>query len=95
MKSDDVPTLIEQGAANVYAPGFFGVMTPVGTPQPIMEQINKWYVEGVGSKASQEFIAKFGADSLSTSVDMAQKLFLDTIGEWRELVKLSKIEPQG
>jgi len=96
MKSDpDVPTLIEQGAPGVYAPGFFGVLTPVGTPHAINEQINKWYVAALSSKTAQDFIFKFGADPLSTSTDAAQKMFINTFGEWEELVKRSKIEPQG
>jgi tripartite-type tricarboxylate transporter receptor subunit TctC len=96
MKSDpDVPTLIEQGAPGVYAPGFFGVLTPTGTPQAINDQINKWYVAALTTKTAQDFIHKFGADPLSTSTDAAQKMFLDTIEEWRDLVKRSKIEPTG
>jgi tripartite-type tricarboxylate transporter receptor subunit TctC len=96
MKSDpDVPTLIEQGAPGVYAPGFFGVLTPTGTPQAINDQINKWYVAALATKTAQDFIYKFGADPLSTSTTDAQKMFTETIGEWGDLVKRSKIEPQG
>ncbi len=96
MKSDpDVPTLIEQGAPGVYAPGFFGVLTPTGTPDVINEQINKWYVAALTTKTAQDFIYKFGADPLSTSTADAQKMFIDTIAEWGDLVKRSKIEPQG
>ena len=91
----DVPTLIEQGAANVYAPGFFGVLAPSGTPQPVIEQINTWYVQAVATPAATAFIKRFGADPLTNPPDMAQKMFLDTIDEWGKLVKLSKIEPQG
>ena len=90
MKSDpDVPTLIEQGAP------FFGVLTPTGTPQAINDQINKWYVAALTTKTAQDFIYKFGADPLSTSTEDAQKMFTETIGEWGDLVKRSKIEPQG
>jgi tripartite-type tricarboxylate transporter receptor subunit TctC len=96
MKSDpDVPTLVEQGAQGVYAPGFFGVLTPTGTPQAINDQINRWYVAALASKTAQDFIFKFGADPLSTSTEEAQNMFIGTIGEWGDLVKRSKIEPQG
>ena len=96
MKSDpDVPTLIEQGAPGVYAPGFFGVLTPTGTPQAINDQINKWYVAALTTKTAQDFIYKFGADPLSTSTEDAQKMFTETIGEWGDRVKRSKIEPHG
>jgi tripartite-type tricarboxylate transporter receptor subunit TctC len=96
MKSDpDVPTLIEQGAPGVYAPGFFGVMVPTGTPRAINEKINQWYGAALRSKTTLDFVDKFGADPLATSLDEAEQMFTDTIVDWGDLVKRSKIEPQG
>jgi tripartite-type tricarboxylate transporter receptor subunit TctC len=96
MKSDpEVPTIIEQGVPGLYAPGFFGVMVPVGTPRPVIEQINGWFVEAVKLKSSEEFIHKYGGDPVISSPDEAQKMFVDALDEWGKLVELSKIQPAG
>jgi len=91
----DLPTMIESGVPGLYAPGSFGILVPVGTPRPVMEKINAWANEALKVPAAIEFIRSTGGEPMTVSVDEAQSMFLQTTDEWRELVKRSKIEPQG
>jgi len=91
----EIPTMQEQGVKGLNVPGFFGVMVPVGTPKPVVEQINKWFVDIVASPTGQEFILRYGAEPYSVSAEAAQKAYLDSIDEWGQLVKKANIKPEG
>jgi tripartite-type tricarboxylate transporter receptor subunit TctC len=68
---------------------------PQGTPRPVVEQINKWFVEVVGSPETKAFLNKFGGDPNIMPIDEAQKAFIQEIKNWAEYVKIAKLEPQG
>ena len=91
----DLPTLHELGVTGLDVPGFFGVMVPTGTPQAVIEKLNKVFVDVVATPASQEFIRNSGGEPLSISAADAQKRFLESFDEWGRLIKLAKIEPKG
>jgi len=90
----DLPTMAEQGVP-MDVTGWFAAMVPAGTPRPVIDIINKWFVEVVRTPETKEFLNKFGGDPFIISPDEGQKLFLKDIENWREHVRLAKIVPQG
>jgi tripartite-type tricarboxylate transporter receptor subunit TctC len=90
----DIPTMREQGI-DMDLMGWWGAMVPQGTPRPVVEQINKWFVEVVGSPETKAFLNKFGGDPNIMPIDEAQKAFIQEIKNWAEYVKIAKLEPQG
>jgi tripartite-type tricarboxylate transporter receptor subunit TctC len=90
----DIPTMAEQGV-DMDLTGWWGAMVPQGTPRPIVEQINKWFVEVVSSQETKAFLNKFGGDQNIMPIDEAQKAMIEEIKNWAEYVKIAKIEPQG
>jgi tripartite-type tricarboxylate transporter receptor subunit TctC len=90
----DIPTLREQGV-DMDLMGWWGAMVPQGTPRPVVEQINKWFVEVVSSPETKAFLNKFGGDPNIMPIDEAQKAFIQEIKNWAEYVKIAKLEPQG
>ena len=90
-----MPTLNELGVTGLDVPGFFGVMTPAGTPQPVIDKLNQVFMDVVATPASQEFIQRSGGEPLRLYSAEAQKRFLDSFAEWGRLIKLAKIEPKG
>ena len=48
----DMPTMTESGVP-MDLTGWWAVMVPTGTPQPVVDQINKWFVQIVGSAGHQ------------------------------------------
>jgi tripartite-type tricarboxylate transporter receptor subunit TctC len=91
----DMPTFKELGISNSNLMGWWAAMVPQGTPQPAIEQINKWFDQVVGSDETREFLAKFGGDQLIMKPADAQAQFLEDIKNWADYVKLARIEPQG
>ncbi len=91
----DMPTLHELGLTGLDVPGFFGVMTPTGTPPAVVEKINQIFLDVVATPASQEFILKSGGEPMRLSAPEAQKRFLESFDEWGRLIKVAKIEPKG
>jgi tripartite-type tricarboxylate transporter receptor subunit TctC len=96
MKADpDIPTLEEQGVKGLEVPGFFGVLVPAGTPRPVIDKINGWYLNIMKTKETLDFIKRTGGDPLVTTPDEAQKLFLQSVDDWERLVKRANIKPEG
>ena len=57
----DLPTLKEQGV-DVDINAWWAVFAPQATPKPVIEQINKWFVEIVSSEKTKTFVSQFGGD---------------------------------
>ena len=91
----EIPTLHEMGVADLDVPGFFGVLAPTGTPQPVIDKLNDVFRQVVASPTAQEFIVRSGGEPLSLTSADAQKRFLDSFDEWGRLIKVAKIEPKG
>jgi tripartite-type tricarboxylate transporter receptor subunit TctC len=70
-------------------------MVPAGTPKPIVTKINEWFTQIVKTDETRKFLNSYGGDPYSISPEEAQALFLKTIKDWGEYVKLAKIEPKG
>ena len=91
----DLPTLHELGAPNLNAPSWWGAIVPVGMPRPLVAKINRMWREAVGTEEMRLFLAKFGADTLSLSPEVAQKQLVQEVKDWAEYVKMANIEPMG
>ena len=74
--------------------GWWAAMVPAGTPKPVVDKINQWFVQMVNSPDTKKFLNGFGGDPYVATPEAAQKRFLTSIQEWGEYVKLAKIQPQ-
>jgi len=93
--SPDLPTMAEQGVTGMDIVGWWAAMLPVGAPQPVIDQINKWFVEVVGSDETKTFLNKFGGDPFINTSQRGQELLIKDIDNWKNYVRIAKIEPQG
>lgn len=92
--SPDMPTMTEVGIP-MDLTGWWAAMVPAGTPKPVIDQINKWFVQIVSSDDTKKFLNSFGGDPYVNTPEVAQQMFLRDIKNWGEHVKLAKIQPQG
>jgi tripartite-type tricarboxylate transporter receptor subunit TctC len=90
----DLPTMAEQGV-EMDLTGWWSAMVPQGTPKPVIDQINKWFVEAVGSADTKAFLNKFGGDPLIETPEQGQARMLKDVDNWKKYIELAKIEPQG
>jgi tripartite-type tricarboxylate transporter receptor subunit TctC len=89
----DMPTMAESGSP-MDLTGWWAVMLPSGTPQPVIDQLHNWFVQIVRSESTKAFLNKFGGDPLIETPAQAQARFLKDIKEWGDYVKLAKLPPQ-
>jgi tripartite-type tricarboxylate transporter receptor subunit TctC len=87
----DLPTLKEQGV-DVDITAWWGVFAPQATPKPVIEQINKWFAEVVGSEKTKTFMAQFGGDTLIETPEVGQARMLRDINNWADYARIAKIK---
>jgi tripartite-type tricarboxylate transporter receptor subunit TctC len=92
--SPDIPTMTESGVP-MDLTGWWAAMVPAATPKPIVTKINQWFTQIVKTDESKKFLNSFGGDPFIISPEEGQALFLKTIQDWGEYVRIAKIEPKG
>ena len=92
--SPDLQTMTEQGIP-MDLTGWWAAMLPAGAPQPVLDQINKWFTQVVSSDDTRKFLASFGGDQLLEPPAQAQERLAKDVKAWGEYVRIAKIQPQG
>ena len=91
--SPDLPTMAEQGVP-MDLTGWWAAMVPAGTPKPVVDRINQWFVQMVGSAETKKFLNGFGGDPFITTPEAGQQLLVKSIQDWGGYVRMAKIQPQ-
>ncbi len=91
--SPDLSTMKERGIP-MDLTGYFAPMVPTGTPQAVIQQLNKWLNEVVKSDDTKKFLNSFASDPWMTTAEQAQAYFLKDVDNWKSYVKIANIEPQ-
>jgi tripartite-type tricarboxylate transporter receptor subunit TctC len=90
----ELPTMTELGIPmNVV--GWWAATVPAGTPRPIVDLINSWFVEIVGSDETRKFLSNLGGDPFINTPEQAQALLLKDVENWHDYVRIAKIAPLG
>jgi len=89
----EVPTLIEAGYEGFNITSWYGLVTRAGTPDEIIDKIQKAVAKGMDNKAFTEKLASFGLiKQASTPSAFAQQIATDT-KNWGEIIKKAGIKP--
>ena len=75
--------------------GWFAAMVPMGTPRPIVEQLNKWFNEVNSTAESKKFLNSIGGDPWVTTPEVGQARINQDVKDWSGYVQTARIEPQG
>jgi tripartite-type tricarboxylate transporter receptor subunit TctC len=90
-----LPTMVELGFPSIHITGWFAAMVPAATPRPIIDRINKWFIEAVGTEEAKQFLNQYGGDPYLTTPDEAQAALVQDINDWEGYVRAARVEPQG
>jgi tripartite-type tricarboxylate transporter receptor subunit TctC len=93
LASADLPTMTEQGVP-MDVTGWWAAMVPSATSRAVVDVINKWFVQVVGSSETRQFLAQFGGDPLIETPEAARARLIKDIDVWAEWVRLARIQPQ-
>jgi tripartite-type tricarboxylate transporter receptor subunit TctC len=87
-------TMKEQGI-DMDLLGWFAAMVPMGTPKPVVDQINRWFNEIDATPESKKFLNSIGGDPWITTPEIGQARLIQDVKDWGGYVRTAKIEPQG
>jgi tripartite-type tricarboxylate transporter receptor subunit TctC len=93
LSQPDIPTMTESGVPMDLSL-WWGVMVPIATPKPIVDKINGWFAQIIGTEETKKFLADAGADPMINTPERATEMFQIAIKEWGEYVRIAKIPPQ-
>jgi tripartite-type tricarboxylate transporter receptor subunit TctC len=90
----NVPTLAEAGLPGFDAVGWFGLVAPAGTPQPILDQLNAAFVKALRTPSVIEKIRTLGAEPAPGSAqDFALFIQSENV-KWGRLVTEAGIKAE-
>ena len=88
----DVPTLAEQGIANVSMSQWYALFAPAKTPRAVIERLNRELNSVLADKAVQKKIADQGAEVETSSPEQLKTLVQKEVLRWRGVVAAAKIK---
>jgi tripartite-type tricarboxylate transporter receptor subunit TctC len=89
----DVPTTAEAGLPNYQASGWFVMLAPKGTPQPIVAKLNQETSAALSDPALREKYTEQGAEAVVFTPDGVGKFIAAEIVKWRDIITKAGIEP--
>ena len=87
----ELPTLNESGVKGFDSQGWFALLAPTGTPQPVLEKINAEVNRILATPEFRERLKKVGADPVGGSIsDFRERLRSET-ERWGKVIKFANI----
>jgi tripartite-type tricarboxylate transporter receptor subunit TctC len=82
----DVPTFVEAGLPGMVAYSWYGIMAPAGTPQAIVDKLNREIIQWAHEKPITEQLARDGSEINSMSPAQFGKMIADETEMWRKII---------
>jgi len=83
----DVPTMVEAGVSGFVVENWQGIFAPAGTPQAVVEQLNRDINSVLGSPAFAENLAAQGAEPSGGSLESFREFVRQQDAHYAELAK--------
>jgi tripartite-type tricarboxylate transporter receptor subunit TctC len=83
----DAPTMAEQGFPDAQVTPWFGIVVPKGTPQPIVERIDKALEAALASSEVREKLDTAGCEAKSAPLSAFADIIKADIALWARVVK--------
>lgn len=85
----EVPTMAEQGVQGMEAATWYSIVAPAGTPQPIVDKLNKAINQAMSKPDMQKRFVDLGMAPMTESQEYFKKYLADEIARWRTIVEQS------
>lgn len=88
----DVPTLKEQGIADVDVSQWYAIFAPAKTPPPVLEQLNKVINEVLADKSIAKRLEDHGAEVETMGLDQMRSFMASEQLKWKQVVRAAKLK---
>lgn len=88
----DVPTLKEQGVANVDVSQWYAIFAPAKTPKPVLEQLNKVINEVLADKSVAKRLEDHGAEVETMGLEQMRGFMSSEQLKWKQVVQAAKLK---
>ena len=88
----DVPTLAEQGIANVNMSQWYAMFAPAKTPKAVVERLNREMNAVLNDKAAAKRIEDQGAEVETGTPEQLKALVQKEVAHWKSVVNAAKIK---
>ena len=83
----DLPTIAEAGVPGYVASNWWGIVAPLGTPQPIVDKLHGAIAEVLKSADTQKYLNNEGASPVQMSSADFGKFIASEVAKWGPVVK--------
>ncbi len=90
----DVPSAREAGLTGMVMYFWVGYSVPAGTPQPIVERLNREIVTAVNAPATKARFTELGVDAVGNTPEQATRLVHDEMERWAAVIRKAGITAQ-
>jgi len=89
-----VPTVAESGYPGFQAAGWYGLLAPAGTPQPIVAQLNAALREMVGKPDFTQWLRQQGMEPQTDTPEGFGRYIGQEKDKWAQVIKTAKVPKQ-
>ena len=89
----DIPTIAESGVSGFEVTNWFGVLSPAGTPEPIVEKIYQEIARQVSQEDNKQQMLKAGLESSLSNPAEFGDFIRSEIGKWIKVTREMGIKP--
>ncbi|APX78192.1 hypothetical protein BUW96_27430 [Achromobacter insolitus] len=90
-----VPTVAESGYPGFQAAGWYGLLAPAGTPQPIVAQLNAALREMVGKPDFTQWLQQQGMEPQTDTPEGFGRYIGQEKDKWAQVIKAAKVPQQA
>ncbi|MEP9351917.1 tripartite tricarboxylate transporter substrate binding protein [Xanthobacter sp. KR7-225] len=88
----DVPTMAEQGVNDYESYAWFGIAAPAGTPQPVIERLNREIVATMADPAVQKRLIDIGVEPESSTPAQFRAFLAAESAKWSAIIAKAGIK---
>ncbi|MCJ0766065.1 Bug family tripartite tricarboxylate transporter substrate binding protein [Variovorax terrae] len=88
----EVPTVSEAGLPGYDSTGWFGLVAPAGTPQPIIARLNAEFTAALNDEATKASMRGLGVEPAPTKVEDFERYLQSETRKWAKVIKTADIK---
>jgi tripartite-type tricarboxylate transporter receptor subunit TctC len=90
----DVPTFAEQGFPDLVVTNWYGIVTPAGTPKPVVNRLYDEIARAIAQPDVRERLTNVALDPVTPSPDQFAQLIGIEIKRWAQVIKEANLKTE-